>query len=50
MVRNQGRGGEGFGPSRRAECFSSTSSPKVVVVDMGRTDSSLGERGDEGVE
>ena len=47
MFRNQGRDGEDFDPSIKTDCFSSTSSPKVVV-DMGRTESSLGETGVEG--
>ena len=50
MLRNQGRDGDDFGPSKRANRFSSTSSPKDVVVDMGRTESSLGEMGVEGDE
>jgi hypothetical protein len=48
MLWNQERDGESFG---MVVCFSCTSSPKVVVTDdMGRTESSLGEQGEEGAE
>ncbi len=47
VFRHQGRGDETL---TGLNCFSSMSSPKTVVAeDMGRTESSLGERGEEGV-